>query len=328
MPTLRLSFSGLCTFVFDPPLDPFVFESGPKLPDAALTEATVLLQRLTRSRLLSNQVNLQNEVLDQHFPLLEFNLSDYQADSTRSPNFHCSPAVDADGRTKNEMTRGVCLLNGEELTITGDGEALDPLRFARLKPAKPADPQVSEEERKSLFWMATLDDAVPGAALNPTLLATSPASNQPILAKVHLTKGRLTTRELTDFAYTLATSGGTSNLNRRVATSFELEMEFQEKVTFNMVANRKGKTTNEQLVLAPKYGDTVQVGIVNMEIDRFIGLDPTTAPRVQADFEVYFDLLQEPIAQRPFLQLAARDNSSTQGGISSCAPSGVRPPGT
>src|SRR4051794_30630734 len=101
---LRVSFSGLCLFDFDPPL------SGGVKP----TKANVLLQRLTRARPLSGPANAQPEALDQHFPLLAFNLADWSSKSTRRPDFHCLP--DATGR----MTKGVCLLNGEDVTLHPD----------------------------------------------------------------------------------------------------------------------------------------------------------------------------------------------------------------
>jgi hypothetical protein len=315
MPTLRLSLSGLCTFIFDPPLNSFEFE-----PDRKFKEVTVLFQRLTRARLLSNLANNQPEVLDQHFPLLEFSLDDLRPESTRTASFACSPEGGA-------LTKGVCLLNGEDVSILPDGAAANGgVGFSRLKPADQTNPLLSQPERESLYWMVTLEDALPGnSALNPRLIETPPGSNQPILAKMHLTKGRLKTRNLTDQAYTIGGSGRSSRINRRVATAFELELDFGKSVTVNMKGKRNGKPTDEDLVLAPTGAGELQVGIGNMEIDRFIGLDPATGPRVQADFEVHFDLLQNPIAQgqpRPFLQLAARDGSSTQGGVSSCAPAG------
>jgi len=312
---LRLSFSGLCTFVFDPPLQE---------ADSAVDKVTVLLQRLTRARPLAHQVNLQPEVLDQHFPLLEFNLADRQPESDRKADFHCFP--DAEGR----MTRGVCLLNGEELAILPDGKEVGRSRveFSKVPPADPANPLLTPQEQESLFWMVTLTDTLgERGVINSKLIDTVPASNQPILAKVLLTQGCLKTRELTDLAYTIGGSDGPSSFNRRVATSFELEVPFNKTVTIRMVANRNGIRTESRLVLKPALGDelqAMQAGIANMEIDRFIGMDPASAPRVEADFEVYADLLEMPIDRgrpRPFLRPAGPGNISAQG-QSGCAPAG------
>src|SRR6476661_6751265 len=110
MPMLRITFSGLCTFIFDRPL-----RESPRP-----SEVTVLLQRLTQARELKNRMSARTEILDQHFPLLSFFLTDYDGKaSTRFADVHCLP--DANGR----MTKGACLLNGEDLTILLDGRRLE-----------------------------------------------------------------------------------------------------------------------------------------------------------------------------------------------------------
>src|SRR5436309_15480375 len=210
MPTLRITFSGLCTFVFDQRLkDP----KGPKP-----SEATVLLQRLTRARLLSNLATTKPEILDQHFPLLEFNLADYDSASSRLADIHCSP--DASGK----MTKGTCLLNGEDLTILLDDRKMErnALELSRDKPSNENSPNLGKQERDSLWWMATLDDVFPAKPnINPIVLNTPPGSNQPILARLLLTEGRLRTLELTDFPCTIVPPPGASKFNQRVATTFE-----------------------------------------------------------------------------------------------------------
>jgi hypothetical protein len=321
MPKLRLSFSGLCTFVLDPPLSTFAFQESPSEP-ATLSSVTILLQRLTRSRQLSNHVNLRPEVLDQHFPLLEFNLKDQpkrkKTSTDRRADFHCLPD------DLGNMTKGVCLLNGEDLTVFHEGDKT-PLTFSTLRPANPTNPQLTEEEEKSLFWMVSLEDALPGnATLDPRLIETQPGSNQPILARIRLTEGTLKTRDLTDLPYTIGGSVAPSRLNRRIATAFEVEMDVQSPVEITMLANRNGAEAERRLVLVSADGGDLEVGIANMEIDRFIGFDPASAPRVEADFEVYADLLARPLERdqpRPFLRQAGFGNSSGQG-VSGCAPSG------
>lgn len=311
MATLQLSFSGLCTFVFDPPL----IKGSDRLP----TKATVLLQRLTRARTLRNQLNLKPEVLDPHFPLLEFDLRDWSPESTRRADFHCFP--DAAGR----MTKGVCVLNGEDLKILLDGRSMNnnALRLSATPPLNPSAAVLSQADQETLWWMATFGEAFPGRRLNPTFQNTTPGSNQPVLARIELTEGKLKTRELTDSTYTIVGSGS-SGFNQRVGVSFELEVEFGSKVIFEMTANRNGRTVPSRLVLAPKDSGGLQVGISNMEIDRFIGLDPASGPRVEADYEVYADLVTPALPPNqavPFLRQASPGNSSGQG-VSSCAPSG------
>jgi hypothetical protein len=311
MSMLRLSFSGLCTFVFDPPLS----KTSGTLPK----KATVLLQRLTRARALRNQSNLKPEVLDQHFPLLEFDLKDWSPESTRVADFHCLP--DATGR----LTKGVCVLNGEDLKISLDGRGMKPgaLQLSTARPLDPTAPVLSPADQETLWWMATFGEAFPDRTLNPVLWNTAPGSNQPVLARIELTEGRLKTRELTDFTYTMVGSQ-TSGFSQRVAVSFELEADFGSKVIFEMTANRNGRTATSSLVLTPKDGAGLEIGISNMEIDRFIGLDPAAGPRVEADYEVYADLVTPPLRAgqpMPSLRQAGPGNASGMG-VSSCAPWG------
>src|SRR5262249_25627583 len=111
MPTFKLMISGLCIFAFDRPF-PQAQPNGHKP-----TRATLLLQRLTQSRQLMHMSSAStHDVLDQHFPLLAFDVGDRDAaESTRGPDFLGVP--DAYGN----MTKGVCLLFGDDLTISIDG---------------------------------------------------------------------------------------------------------------------------------------------------------------------------------------------------------------
>ena len=289
-PKVRISFAGLCFFDFNSPFR----------GDAEPTEARVLLQRLTRARALSRVINSQPEVLDQHFPLLEFDLENWNPASTRTADFHCFP--DANGR----MTKGVCLLNGEDLTLRTEGDP-EPFRFSRSKPQNPTEP--SDEDRGSLWWMAPVDDVFPNNSLNLRIRNTAPGSNQPILARVMLNQGTLKTRELTNSPCTIV-GAGPSTFNRRVATSFDLEIS-RKAVEIQMERNRNGRTTTSKLILNSARGADVQIGIRNMEIDRFIGMDPADGPRAQADFEVFADLLTNAVVgPKPFL-LESRPGGST-----------------
>ncbi|HEY0558352.1 MAG TPA: hypothetical protein VGG20_29140 [Thermoanaerobaculia bacterium] len=305
-PQLHVSFAGLCLFDFDRPL------KGSAKP----TKAQVLLQRLTRARPLSRVVNALPEVLDQHFPLLEFNLADWSPSSTRRADFHYQP--DAAGR----MTKGVCLLNGEDLTFLPDGNA-EPLNPSlQLSNSEPLEPPRSAQDLETLWWMATLDEVFQNNGLDPRIRNTPPGSNQPILARVLLNQGYLKTRELTNSPCTVVGSGP-SSFNRRVATSFELQIDCRERVEIQMTAIRNGRKTLSKLILISKDGADIQIGISNMEIDRFIGMDPADGPRGQGDFEVFTNLLTDPIqGPKPFLREAGPGNSSGCCGRANCLVAG------
>jgi hypothetical protein len=307
-PQLRITFSGLCLFDFDRPL------KGAVKP----TKAQVLLQRLTRAKPLSRVVNGQTEVLDQHFPLLEFNLADWSPESTRRADFHHLP--DASGR----MTKGVCLLNGEDLTIHPDGnpEPANPaLQLSRSEPLNSVNPQ-RRKDLQTLWWMATLDEVFPKNPLDQRIRDTAPASNQAILSRITLSQGYLKTEELTNSPCTIV-GPGPSSFNRRVGTSFALEVGCRETVEIRMTAIRNGRTTTSKLVLASKDGADMGIGIANMEIDRYIGMDPADGPSSQGDFEVFTNLLESPIqGLKPFLLESSPGNSSGCCGRANCLVTG------
>src|SRR3954454_13883230 len=103
MPTLHLTISGLCVFAFDRPL------KGAGNPP---TKATLLLQRLIQARELAHMTNGAHEILDQHFPMLEFDPDDRDTNaSNRGPDFLFAP--DAQGK----MQKAVCTLFGDDLDI-------------------------------------------------------------------------------------------------------------------------------------------------------------------------------------------------------------------
>jgi len=180
---------------------------------------------------------------------------------------------------------------------------------------------MAQADRDSLWWMATLEDVFPDKpAINPAILSTAPGSNQPILARIRLTKGRLRTLALTDATCTIV-GPVPSSFNQRVAISFELDLEFKNTVEFKMVANRNGKTTERRLIFwGPNRGD-LQIGIMNMEIDRVMGMDPASGPRPESDFAVYADLLDKQIKGIPFLRPTSPGNPAGNT-MSTCVPSG------
>jgi hypothetical protein len=310
MPLLRIALSGLCTFAFDNQLK----GSGP-----APTEVQVLLQRLTRARLLSSFPGAKSQILDQHFPLLEFDVADVDPASTRTVDVLFCPDA------KGQMTKGACLLLGEDLTFVLDDRQMgrNALQLSRDAPTNPAATSLSQAEQDSLWWMATLEDAFPGqSAIKPEILDTPPASNQPILARLSLTQGRLRTVELTDAPCTIVPAVA-SKFNQRVATSFEFSVQFGSTVRIQIAAKRNGKKTNSELILRPAGKGDLQINVMNIEINRLVGLDPASAPLPEADFEVYSDLLKTPPipGKIPFLRQATPGDPAGAG-MSTCVPTG------
>jgi hypothetical protein len=298
MPTLRINFSGLCFFAFNQSL---------KGAGTAPTEANVLLQRLTRSRLVRNG----REVLDQHFPLLELDMADWDPASTRRVTFQRFPVLNP------ARPRGVLLLNGDDLTILPDGlpTKTGALQLIRDKPANPSEPALTGQDKETMWWMATLDDAFPGKAkIDPIFVKNPPGPNQPILARVQLTDGKLTTDRLTDYSCTFAHPASAS-FNQRVAMEFKWEIPFQKKVEIAV-------NGAEKLVLSPANGNDVQIKIMNMEIDSFLGIPSAYGPRAEADFEIYMDLLPNlNPGDRTFLSRVS-PGTPAAGAVSSCVPGG------
>jgi hypothetical protein len=308
MPNLQIKISGLCVFAFDRPLK----KAGPPP-----TRATLLLPKLTHARALNNFVNQRYEVLDQHFPLLVFDLDARDPASTRDSDF----LVPDTARTRIE--KGVCLLFGDDLTITtDDGKVASKLNLDQTPPTKPLATTVDPKERQSLWWMATLEDAFPGKGeVNPLFIDNPPGSNQAVLARVQLTQGRLASAELTDHPCTFMPPGN-PKFYQRIATSFTLDLPFKEKIEINIERREDGKISPSQLILRPPSRSNFTIEIKNMEIDELIGMKKSYSPRPEADFEVYADILAQPIVGKPPFLRQTGPGSPAGVTFSTCPPAG------
>jgi hypothetical protein len=320
MPTLSLSISGLCVFAFDQLLK----GTGPPP-----TQATLLLQPLIRSQELDHQTNGVHDVLDQHFPMLEFNPDDRDAAaSTRGPDFLCTP--DAQGKMKT----GVCTLFSDDLTILIDGRTMgsngNVLKLTRTPPANPSASTLTGTDRETLWWMATLEDAFPGKGrVNPIFINNPLGPNQTFLARVVLSEGTLKTVDLSDHPciFTSVSSANVNtSFNQRIATSFVLEVPFAKTIEIRMKRpNSNNQFDTSQMIFSPAAGQDLQIAIKNMEIDPSIGLPPykNTNPRSEADFEVYAKLLPGVPVQNP-PSLSAVGPSDVVAGVSMgyCPPTG------
>lgn len=320
MPTFKLMISGLCIFAFDRPL-PKGQPNGQKP-----TSATLLLQRLTQSRQLTHMLSSsKHDVLDQHFPLLAFDADDLDPKaSDRGPDFLGVPV-------NGKMTKGVCLLFGDDLTISIDGRPMqqNALALSVDRPSDPFAPQVTDANLSTLWWMATLEDAFPGnGTINPIFIKSKPGPNQPILSRLQLGEGTLMTAALTDDPCTFLPPGSQS-FNQRIATSFVLEIPFQKTVEIGLERPKGTGVDPRKIVFAPPAGKDLVIDIKNMEVNQLIGFDMAYGiPQATADFEVYADLLQNPIIDpttNKVLGTALVRNTiggSAGVGLSHCPPSG------
>jgi hypothetical protein len=313
VPNLRIAISGLCVFAFDRPL--------PKGKGKEPTSVTLLLQRLTQSRQLDNVVNFKHEVLDQHFPLLAFDADDRDPESTRGPDFLGVP--DPTGK----MTKGVCLLFGDDLEILIDGKPMRPnaLTLASNPPSNPNAPRLAGQNKETLWWMATLEDAFPGrGTINPVFITNAPGPNQAILARVQLSEGQLKTLDLTDDSCMFLPPGSAA-FNQRIARSFALDIPFEKKVEIMMKRPNGTQMDTRRMIFSPKAGKDLLIDIKNMEVNELIGFDMAYGtPRATADFEIYAELLLNPIQDkepRPFL-VRKTIGGSAGVGLSHCPPSG------
>jgi hypothetical protein len=98
-----------------------------------------------------------------------------------------------------------------------------------------------------------------------------------------------------------------SSLNTPAEAWRELELPFQKKITIDITRREGGQETRSQLILAPGSEPDLRIEIKNMEVDELIGMKKSYSPRPEADFEVYADLLKDPLPpdENPSFQVRA-----------------------
>ena len=295
MPNLKITFSGLCAFVFDKTF------KDPKTPP---TRATVLMPQLLLPRLLRARPNADPEVLDAHIPQLIFGMRNLAATSPLKPDFTSST--------------GQCLtlLYSRELRILPDGKApTSPLSIDNGQP-KNLLTKVPEESN-SLFWMVGLKDAFPASLgrVNPDLLQQPPSTNGRVIAKIAVDSGQLSTLEVSPFELSFEKPGD-PNFRRRIATKLLLEIPITSSA---VIAIKDGQGVEKQCQLQANGGD-IEVEISNLEIDRFLAL-PTDiiypAKGSATDFQIFFEMSAVPIVSPPSLDFVG-DLQSLHGGM--CPP--------
>lgn len=302
MPKLRINISGLCFCAFNNSLKGAIDGVGPKP-----TRVDLLMQRLIRAEPLVHN----HQVLDQHFPLLEFRLADLSGESTRSPSysFQWNPNTD-------RMERGGCLLAGDDLTILVDG---NPLSGGDLN-LSVHQPQ-SSSDLNTVWWMPTLEHAFPGVgSIEQRFITTPPSLNTEILARLPLTDGTLTTGKLSDSVCTFVF--GDPTFRRQIATRLKFEIDFTSKVEIDILHREQNTETRTKLAFVPPGGADLDLELKNSEIDESIGL-PRYGNLPEADFEIYTRLLPESVrSQIPPASLVAQGAGNSAGVTMGACPPG------
>jgi len=280
--TFRIHFSGLCAFIFDQPVKEGSGSSG-EVPPLIKKEGLVLFRNLIRSRPLSpvpDDISRTPQFLDPHYPQLEFKMRDLDvAANERVPDL-----------VNTATGQGLCLLFGEDLTLRPDSKDAQPysLTIPRSIPKDPENPTTAEE--RSLWWVATLEDAFPGkGTLRKNLDKVSPNELGEIVARVRITQGDLFTSERSLRSCTFERPGS-QVFKQRVATQLTVEIpNIQSNIGIRMVKNGFSKGARE-LILFPSDGIQVDIKIHNLEIDGFLGLPKDYQARPVADFEIHYQM--------------------------------------
>lgn len=139
----RMILSGLLVVVPDRRFEKTVEAAG---------TVTILVPNLLSSRVLST-----GQALEPHVPVLEFDLAHRRDPSTRETDL-----------VNPDRGKGICSLRTEEIEVLPVPSLASSFEIVGGRPANKQTPTL--EERRSLFWMTTMEQAVPGSELQPELL--------------------------------------------------------------------------------------------------------------------------------------------------------------
>lgn len=253
---------------------------------------TVLLPNLRRPRTVGPP-SLQPEILDPHFPFLLIPDGTRLEESTRR--------VDLAIPEQQQMFH----LLGEEIEIQVPGLAPG-LSMNTLRPLDLNQPTADEE--RSLFWIATVEDASPGfGAVNPDFLTAELEGNNQIATRLRIDAGHFCTHLLSERACQFhPTRDG--DVERRYA--IRLALEFQE-VPDRVILRLTRAGESRELHLGQAAGE-LEVQLTNREFEDLLNpgnpADPRPAmvDRPLNDFDVFygFSLAPEvPAEARRFLEL-------------------------
>jgi hypothetical protein len=270
--TLRVLFSGLCVFVPDRPFDDF--EQPP-------TEVKMLLQNLLQPQSLTNAVD--GDVLDPHYPMLEFDLSDLHPQSPRKPDL-----------SRQDLGKGACLLIGEELSLDLNLSERKGLRC----PGRDRQPDANQEtatsrDEDSLYWLARIDKASPDTFIDPEVLneKLSLDGEPTILARLSLQEGFLRVTQRSDKVCEFHPPDPVNPYRQQIATELALDIQGVEGPV--VIVGRRPDGTERRLALTPvKSPGLVEIRVQNREIDGLLGVpSDLMLARELADYEVFYELI-------------------------------------
>lgn len=281
--TFRMILSGLMAVIPDR-----TFDTSLESADSV----TILVPNLLKPRPLNNRRNGQQEILDPHFPILDFDLQNRQASSTRPVDLSTN-----DGR-------GICHLETEKIEILPLPGLAQDFKLLTGVPNDVDNP--TPGEKRSLFWLVTMEQASPGnGALEPGLDAAPLNRKGRIITQVKLERGTLATHALSENSCRIEPLDQ-NPLDRRVAASLQLLIE-NVPIHVALSMKKEGKPA-QTLFLAPPDGTSeVRVRLMSREFEH-IGLpeppEPDELDQPVADFEVFYDLVKgfdREQGIRPFL---------------------------
>lgn len=263
MALFRIQFTGLCAFVPDRPFSEVTDPSSIR----------VLLRNLLIPTLLTradSQDPTKREILDAHFPILDYPTAQKPAAGDLPVNFfHHSPSFTAH------------LLTGFDVHVDVDGQEVS-----------------GNVTRNGLSKVVSIDRISPGQGkVNPKFLTDPLLPQFDVISRLHLAGGNIFTF-LTSAQNVAIESQGipTTQPLGQIATSLAWEIQFENQVKLRFLHPTKGESFLTFGPPAPsQLSQRIEVRVHNLEIDGFIDT-PTEYffNRALADVEVYYKLSLNP----------------------------------
>jgi hypothetical protein len=241
----------------------------------------LLLPNLVRSRLVGQN---QNQVLESHFPMLEFDLADLDPTSPRKADL-----------SRQESGRGACLLLGESVTFALETPGVQPTSFA-FPTSNPSAGQLTatDADGDSLAWLARLSRAAPNRRVDPILIdGIFDASVQSrIISRIKLPKGRLRvsgrSKAVCRFEPTV---DGDQPYRQQIATELALEIDNVEGPVAILTTNASTGAGRTVVLRPGRRREVLEIRLRNSELDDFLAVPLALAPAEVSDFDVFYDLV-------------------------------------